>query len=629
MMRESKNNKRLMRRILLTAAFMAVICLGAGVSCCAEEDAVDNTTVIYSTAESPDALLDQDELGDQEDQEDFEAAMQQDPQEVSPYVYRELMVFASEGSLSESYGAVNSVYCEMTGFYILQYEDEQTTEAAYEALKKDLGEDKVMINLPAFAAGYNQTTCNTTPASSVSWGSDIMKTDTMRNKLASSSIKRKVKVAILDSGINKSHEMFNGRTILSDSTAFIQSSGSYSYYDDNGHGSHVAGIIADGTPNNVQFIIIKIFNSSGRGDGASILQGMEYAHKCGADIINFSGGVSTSPTATTSQLNALKNILKNYWQHGTLLVCAAGNDGANLDETRQFPAFMPYNIAISATYFDPYDPEFLFTLYGWNNCGDQVDFCAPGTDIVSASNTNNSGYVTMSGTSMASPQVAAAAADIKLYNPKATPAELKMLLRKIAVHPMPSLAPDADLGYGIPIFSKLKPPRLIRTQKITLSSKSFVYNGKARKPTVTVKRGSIKLTRGTHFKVKYTNNKKVGTAKVKITGKGLYAGTITKKFTIKPKGTSVKKLTAGKKKLTVRWKKQSVQTSGYQIMLATNSKFTKGKKKVTVAGKTKVKKTVTGLKADKKYYVKIRTYKTVSGKKYFSAWSKTKTKRTY
>ena len=64
-------------------------------------------------------------------------------------------------------------------------------------------------------------------------------------------------------------------------------------------------------------------------------------------------------------------------------------------------------------------------------------------------------------------------------------------------------------------------------------------------------------------------------------------------------------------------------------MLATNSKFTKGKKKVTVAGKTKVKKTVSGLKADKKYYVKIRTYKTVSGKKYFSAWSKTKTKRTY
>lgn len=650
-MRTNKNNKRFMRLILLIAAFVTVFCLSTGVSFCAEEeDVVDNTTVIYNTAESPDALLDQDELGTSEDSlagtaetedslgtsEDSLAETEDpDPQTVSPYVYQELLVFVNEGDLDKSYGAVNSVYCQMINCYILQYEDEQTTEEAYEALKKDLGEDKVMINLPAFAMGYNQNLCNKTPASSVSWGSDIMKTDTMRDKLNASSITRKVTVAIVDSGINKSHEMFSGRTILSKSKAFLSNSAdipssSYDYYDDSnyGHGTHVAGIVADGTPNQVQFLIIKVFNKQGTGSALDTLQAFEYAHSCGVDIINFSGGVQVASDASESSLNELKKILQNYWTNGTLLVCSGGNDTENLENTKQFPAYFPYNISVSATYYDSTDPDFYFNLYGWNNCGEQLDFTAPGSEIVSASNKGNTQYARMSGTSMASPQVAAAAADIKLVNPKATPAELKLLLRAIAVHPMPSLAPDPDLGYGMPIFSKGESPKLIRTRKITLSATSFVYNGKARKPTVTVKSGSTKLKSGSSFTVKYTNNKKVGTARVTITGEGLYAGSITKKFTIKPKGTSLKKLSAGSKKLTVRWKKHSVQTSGYQIKLATNSKFTKGKKTVTVSGKKKVKKTITGLKAGKKYYVKIRTFKTVSGKKYFSAWSKVKTKKT-
>ncbi|MBR1763701.1 MAG: fibronectin type III domain-containing protein, partial [Eubacterium sp.] len=76
---------------------------------------------------------------------------------------------------------------------------------------------------------------------------------------------------------------------------------------------------------------------------------------------------------------------------------------------------------------------------------------------------------------------------------------------------------------------------------------------------------------------------------------------------------------------TAKWSKQATQTTGYQIQYATNSKFTKNKKTVTVKGTKTTSKTVSKLKAKKKYYVRVRTYKTVNGKKYYSGWSKAKT----
>ena len=93
---------------------------------------------------------------------------------------------------------------------------------------------------------------------------------------------------------------------------------------------------------------------------------------------------------------------------------------------------------------------------------------------------------------------------------------------------------------------------------------------------------------------------------------------------INPKGTTLKKLTAGKKKLTVKWKKQAAQTTGYEIQYSTNKNFKSGNKTVTVKGAKKASKVIKGLKSKKKYYLRIRTYKTVNGKKYYSSWSKSK-----
>ena len=281
---------------------------------------------------------------------------------------------------------------------------------------------------------------------------------------------------------------------------------------------------------------------------------------------------------------------------------------------------MGYNASVSATELgDTAALEFT-------NFGTAVDFAAPGVDIVSANAATSAGYKEMDGTSMAAPHISAAAAMLKLYNPKATPAELFAMLKAISY--LKAGTSSRYLGYGVPLFRNGIAPLLLRTQKITLSKSSYVYNGKARKPAVTVKHGSTRLTAGKHYTVSYSKNKKAGKATVTIKGKGYYVGTVRKTFTIHPKGTSLKKLRKGRKQLTVVWKKQKTQTSGYQILLATNSKFTKGKKKVTISGSSKNKKVVKGLKAKKLYYVKIRTFKKVSGKKIWSSWSKVKKQKT-
>ena len=147
-----------------------------------------------------------------------------------------------------------------------------------------------------------------------------------------------------------------------------------------------------------------------------------------------------------------------------------------------------------------------------------------------------------------------------------------------------------------------------------------------------VRLGDMTLTENVDYKVHYSNNKKVGTAKITIKGTGFYTGTVTKTFKIVPKGTSISKITSSKKVLTVKWKKQSKRMSskritGYQIQIATNSKFTKNKRSFTVKGYKKTSKKIKCPKGKKKYYVRIRTYRTINGKKFYSDWSELKSKK--
>ena len=162
--------------------------------------------------------------------------------------------------------------------------------------------------------------------------------------------------------------------------------------------------------------------------------------------------------------------------------------------------------------------------------------------------------------------------------------------------------------------------------RISLSKTTYVYSGKEKKPTVTIKKDSAELTKNVDYTVSYKDNIKVGTASVVITGMGNYTGVVTETFTIVPNGTSISgKITAKSKGFRLKWKKTAQSLSGYQVQYSTSKKFTQ---KTTVTKTIKdqfaVKLTINKLKACKKYYVRLRNYNSVNGKKYYSGWSAVK-----
>ena len=153
-----------------------------------------------------------------------------------------------------------------------------------------------------------------------------------------------------------------------------------------------------------------------------------------------------------------------------------------------------------------------------------------------------------------------------------------------------------------------------------ISTKAFT--GKNITQSFTVKYNGKTLKKGTDYTVSYLSNKNIGTATVKVTGKGSYAGTITKTFKINPAKQEIQKLTAKSKAFFVDWAQKGSAT-GYEIQYATNSKFTSAKK-VTITNNKTDKTTISKLSGKKKYYVRVRSYTTVKGTKYYGAWSASK-----
>ncbi len=171
----------------------------------------------------------------------------------------------------------------------------------------------------------------------------------------------------------------------------------------------------------------------------------------------------------------------------------------------------------------------------------------------------------------------------------------------------------------------------------TYKTKAYEYTGKAIKPNIPLlcdTRYNKSLFRGVDYDIAYGFNKNVGYGKIVLFGKRpiadelcVYYGSKTIKFKIIPQGTEITSKSSDKKSFTVKWKKQKVQTTGYQIRYSTKSSMSKAKK-VTVKKNSTMKKTIKNLNAKKKYYIQVRTYKTVDGTKFYSKWSAKKTVRT-
>lgn len=167
----------------------------------------------------------------------------------------------------------------------------------------------------------------------------------------------------------------------------------------------------------------------------------------------------------------------------------------------------------------------------------------------------------------------------------------------------------------------------LSSASVKLPAKSYAYSGKARKPQPVVRLGSKALSAGTDYVVSYKSNKSVGTATVTVTGTGAYSGSAKATFKIVPKGTKVSKLKAGKGALTVSWKRQATQASGYQLQYTAKKSFS-GAKSVTVRGSGTTTRKISGLTRGKAYRVRVRTWKKVGSKTYYSSWSAAKSVKT-
>jgi len=204
-----------------------------------------------------------------------------------------------------------------------------------------------------------------------------------------------VRVAVIDTGIDKDHPDLIAN--LAGGTNFVRkgrSVDSNAWDDDNGHGTHVAGIIAAadntigvvGVAPQASLYGVKVLNKAGSGYISDIIAAIEWAVDNGMDIANMSLG-------SNSDVQSLHDACDTAAAAGLLLVAAAGNDGKAVD----YPGAYSSVIAVAAT--DAND-----AVASWSSRGPEVYIAAPGVSITST--WKGGGYATISGTSMAAPHVA-------------------------------------------------------------------------------------------------------------------------------------------------------------------------------------------------------------------------------
>jgi serine protease len=249
-----------------------------------------------------------------------------------------------------------------------------------------------------------------------------------------------VTVAVIDTGVDASHPDLAGQ-VLTGYDAINKTSGTAT--DPNGHGTHVAGTIAAMTDNeigvsavapNAKILPIRVLGASGSGYMSDAAAGIVYAADHGANVINMSLG-------SESKVVAVSNAIAYARSKGVVVVAAAGNE-RGYGSPISYPAADAGVIAVAAT--DSND-----AVASYSNQGDYVDVAAPGSAILSTypKALLSSGYGILSGTSMASPHVAAVAALLKSYNSGLTPEQVEQAMESSAVD-LGAVGKDRDYGYG-------------------------------------------------------------------------------------------------------------------------------------------------------------------------------------
>lgn len=341
------------------------------------------------------------------------------------------------GDVQDTYGAV-ARYELPDGEAILEYDDEAAAKSAYDKLSQD----------------YE---CYPDEVIEVSICGDLSCEEEWCQERRENPLEHDVTVAVLDTGAYTESSYLAGR-LLSSSYDYIR--GTSELVDLDGHGTHVAGIVAKNTPDNVGIMSLRVLSDvDGNGSGVTttliIGSAIKYALNHGADVINMSLDLENASEGSLTYLDA---IIQDAYDRGVVTCVAAGNSGREISD-QDYPACIGAAVTVGSVDGDN-------RLSSFSNYGASIDFVAPGENILSAGTEGADSTARMSGTSMAVPYVAACLAYLAGDNPDSSAQDQISMLRDSALD-LGVPGRDDKFGWGIPRLAYEPPHEHKYTKEIT------------------------------------------------------------------------------------------------------------------------------------------------------------------
>lgn len=361
-------------------------------------------------------------------------------------------VVAFAPALADGYGADRVLHLAAWQEYVLEFSDAGTAQRALARLRSDPNVtdcflDEAVTADDTLAGLWDET-------ASRSWGGHEMGLTTLRHQAdVLLPAGRRATVAVIDTGADCTHPLLAGR-VSARSYDFANNTADVT--DVNSHGTATAGLVADLTPDEVDVMVLRVYDDDNLSKPSLVLTALEYALENGATVVNMSLGW---PNAIEKGYSFLNSVLAQAYASGVVVVTAAGNrsqsnPGANADDV--YPANQAAVLTVSGV-----DRDLAFDG-GYSASGASVDLCAPGTSVSVAA--PDGGMTTRSGTSFAAPHVAAAVACVQLAQPGVTAARVRQTLYGYA-EDLGAPGRDDRYGYGLPVLTQCFHDRLCPGQR--------------------------------------------------------------------------------------------------------------------------------------------------------------------
>lgn len=402
-----------------------------------------------------------------------------DDAESSQVFIKDRLVVPSD-NVKNDYGATESL-CAL-GYTVLQYDTEDAAATAKENLVAD-----------GYNAQYDSIlSCedvNSTSSTSTRWGNDRIESQETLNAIkASGKELSDITVGVVDTGVDHTHPELVDR-VVETGLNFSSTGQANGSMDDQGHGTMVAGIIAQNTTDNVKIKPYKVLGSNGKCSTTQIIAVVNHilSEKDAPDVINLSLGGEINKADPF--LDTQNELIQSLVAKGITVVVSAGNDST--DAGNYSPANISNVITVAAS-------NSSNSRSSYSNFGTVIDIAAPGDNIFTY--TMGGGYTSSySGTSFASPFVAAAAATVLMLDDSLTPTQVETKIKDAAFPIVNNTSTVEWCGAGILNYSALFEDALAPSP--TVSRESGSYNGAF----------SLELTAPDGYKIMYTTDNTVPT----------------------------------------------------------------------------------------------------------------------